>query len=82
MLIGIKRESKLLSGYNTFVFPYRRAEAGDPFVIDIEITECAYWPVDSLPRPLSNFTELCIRDVVTAQPVLLPVVFGPRRWLA
>jgi hypothetical protein len=29
-----------------------------------EISECAYWPVDALPRPMSDWTETRIRHGV------------------
>jgi 8-oxo-dGTP diphosphatase len=46
-----------------------------------EITACAYWPVDALPRPLSDFTERRIHDALRGRGALLPIAIEPRRWL-
>jgi hypothetical protein len=46
-----------------------------------EITACAYWPPDALPRPLSDFTLRRIQDGVIGPAPELPVTVGPRQWL-
>jgi 8-oxo-dGTP pyrophosphatase MutT (NUDIX family) len=46
-----------------------------------EITACAYWPPEALPRPISDFTTQRIKDALTGFNLPLPVTIGPRRWL-
>lgn len=51
-----------------------RIVAGVPGVADeAEITDCRYWPVDTLPRPMSNWTIRRIEDAVSGSPADLPV---------
>ena len=51
------------------------SEANSP-----EITQCVYWPLDALPRPISDFTLRRIRDTLEAVPKYsLPEVLGPSR---
>jgi 8-oxo-dGTP diphosphatase len=47
----------------------------------VEITECAYWSLDALPRSISDFTLRRILDAVSGISQPLPVNIGPRRWL-
>lgn len=47
-----------------------------------EITECAYWSPDALPRPISDFTVRRIQDAVTGPGMPLPAMIPPRQWLA
>jgi len=65
-----------------FVF-HCRAEAGAPPPVPTspEVTQCAYWPLDALPRPISDFTLRRIRDAVDGVPGLLPVPIGARQIL-
>jgi 8-oxo-dGTP diphosphatase len=46
-----------------------------------EITACAFWKLDELPRPISDFTVRRIEDAVSGAEQSLPVSIGPRRWL-
>jgi 8-oxo-dGTP pyrophosphatase MutT (NUDIX family) len=46
-----------------------------------EITECAYWSPDALPRPISDFTVRRIQDAVTKPGMPLPTMIEPRQWL-
>jgi 8-oxo-dGTP diphosphatase len=46
-----------------------------------EVSECRFWPVDDLPRPISDWTLMRIRDGVEREPMPLPTVIGPRVWL-
>jgi len=46
-----------------------------------EITACAYWPVELLPRPINDFTVRRIQDALHERGPALPVVIGPRQWL-
>jgi 8-oxo-dGTP pyrophosphatase MutT (NUDIX family) len=47
----------------------------------IEISETGHWPLDTLPRPISDFTVRRIQDAVKSLSPLLPVVISPRSWL-
>ena len=46
-----------------------------------EVTECAFWHPDDLPRPISDFTVRRVADAASGadQPLLLGI--GSRRWL-
>jgi ADP-ribose pyrophosphatase YjhB (NUDIX family) len=44
-----------------------------------EISEVGFWPLDELPRPISDFTERRIRDALSGAPVAV-VRIGARRW--
>lgn len=46
-----------------------------------EITECAFWYLDDLPRPISDFTVRRIEDAVSGAKQPLPAIVGPRQWL-
>jgi 8-oxo-dGTP pyrophosphatase MutT (NUDIX family) len=47
-----------------------------------EVTDCGYWPVDALPRPISDFTVRRIEDaLLEPAPGLLPVLVPPRTLL-
>ncbi len=45
-----------------------------------EISECAYWPPEVLPRPISDFTLLRIHDALAGAEYPLPTAVGPRQW--
>jgi 8-oxo-dGTP diphosphatase len=58
----------------------------DPTAVPVpdasEITELGYFSPDNLPRPISDFTVLRIRDALSSDSaVVLPTVIGPRQWL-
>jgi len=46
-----------------------------------EISECAFWPPDALPRPISDFTVRRIADAVSGVILPLPTVITTRQWL-
>ncbi|MCW3055546.1 MAG: hydrolase [Chthonomonadales bacterium] len=46
-----------------------------------EISECGFWPVNALPRPMSDWTVQRIQDAVEGKTFALPTVIGPRVWL-
>lgn len=50
------------------------------FQSDAEVTECAYWPTDALPHPISDFTIRRIEDALSDVGLQLPVNIGPRQW--
>jgi hypothetical protein len=51
----------------------------DPKPSSAEILDCAYWPVDTLPRPINDFTIQRIKDARSTMPVAFRVL-GPREW--
>lgn len=52
-----------------------------PRVTSPEVSECAFWAPESLPRPISDFTIRRIHDALSGQPPRLPVTISPRQWL-
>jgi 8-oxo-dGTP pyrophosphatase MutT (NUDIX family) len=46
-----------------------------------EISSCAYWSVDALPRPISDFTVRRILDAIADRGHPLPHIIEPRTWL-
>jgi ADP-ribose pyrophosphatase YjhB (NUDIX family) len=48
-----------------------------------EITECTYWSIDELPRPISDFTVSRIMDALEAanNMAVFPKIIGPRKWI-
>ena len=45
-----------------------------------EVDACAFWRPDGLPRPISDFTLLRIRDAMAGGTYPMPTLVGPRRW--
>jgi 8-oxo-dGTP diphosphatase len=54
---------------------------GDPVPSSPEISECAFWPLDALPRPISDFTVRRLEDALVDASETLPVPIPPRTWL-
>lgn len=46
-----------------------------------EISVCQFWPLDGLPRPISDFTIRRITDAASGIRLPLPAVMPPRQWL-
>ena len=46
-----------------------------------EISEAGWWPIDGLPRPISDFTERRIRDAIAPGSAVVGRV-ATRRWRA
>jgi 8-oxo-dGTP diphosphatase len=46
-----------------------------------EVDECVFWAPDNLPRPISDFTLLRIRDGMVGSKYPMPTLVGSRRWL-
>lgn len=71
------------TGMHHFVFVCRPIDGeAVPAVDGVEASECGYWPVDALPRPISDFTVQRIKDALQqsgAEPALVEI--GPRQWL-
>jgi 8-oxo-dGTP diphosphatase len=64
-----------------FVFRCERVEEAVPCPDLTEISECGFWPVNALPRPISDWTVLRIQDAVDGNQFALPTTIGPRVWL-
>lgn len=48
---------------------------------DSEVTENGYWSLESLPRPISDFTVRRIHDALFGQRQPLPIIILERQWL-
>ena len=64
-----------------FAFLCRRIGSETEFQFDAEVTECAYWSPQALPRPISDFTVRRIEEALAETSQLLPTIIGPRQWL-
>jgi 8-oxo-dGTP diphosphatase len=64
-----------------FVFLCRLDGSSEPKPSSAEISECAYWSLDSLPRPISDFTVRRIQDALREESQPLPIAIPPRTWL-
>jgi 8-oxo-dGTP diphosphatase len=64
-----------------FVLVRRRDPAQVPRPMPPEITDWGFWSPDELPRPMSDFTVLRIRDALEPSDSILPRSVGPRRSL-
>jgi 8-oxo-dGTP pyrophosphatase MutT (NUDIX family) len=62
-----------------FAFRCVLPDGPDPKPSSAEILDCAYWPVDTLPRPINDFTIQRIKDARSTMPVAFRVL-GPREW--
>jgi 8-oxo-dGTP pyrophosphatase MutT (NUDIX family) len=47
----------------------------------LEVSACQFWPIDELPRPISNFTIRRIADAASGSFLPLPVRFEGRTFL-
>ena len=64
-----------------FVFHCEREEtAAIPQADGAEISECAFWSPEALPRPISDWTVQRIRDAIAGRKFPLPQSIGPRIW--
>jgi ADP-ribose pyrophosphatase YjhB (NUDIX family) len=48
---------------------------------DAEVTEIGYWPLENLPRPISDFTVRRIHDALSGRGQPLPTIILERQWL-
>jgi ADP-ribose pyrophosphatase YjhB (NUDIX family) len=62
-----------------FVFRCGWHERLEPVASSPEVSDAGYWPLDDLPRPLSDFTERRIRDAALNGPVHVGRVIR-RQW--
>lgn len=77
-LTGIYYEPEI--DMHHFVFVCRATGSNEPKPADTEISECAYWPIEALPRPISDFTIRRIEDALNQTPISL-VIVPIRHWL-
>jgi len=63
-----------------FAFVCRQVDAAMPVASSPEILECDYWPVEALPRPISDFTTRRIDDARSIPRAIAVTPIGPRRW--
>jgi 8-oxo-dGTP diphosphatase len=62
-----------------FVFRCAWHDGLDPVVASPEISDARYWPLNSLPTPISDFTERRIRDAAAGEPARVARI-GRRHW--
>lgn len=63
-----------------FVFRCRWRDRLDPGASSPEVDDVRFWPLDGLPRPMSDLTERRIHDAALDGPVQVRRV-GGRQWL-
>jgi 8-oxo-dGTP pyrophosphatase MutT (NUDIX family) len=78
-LTGIYYEPEM--DQHHFAFRCRLPEGVAPHVSSAELLACDYWPVDTLPRPISDFTMRRIEDARAGGPPPSVAILGPRRWM-
>src|SRR5207249_1833228 len=64
-----------------FAFQCRLAAGAEPKASSPEILECGYWPLASLPRPMTDFTVRRISDAQSPSASIAVTVLPARRWL-
>ena len=86
---GLEVTVKELTGYYYelavdlvhFVFLCDAPKDAQPNPDQKEISDCAFWPVDGLPRPISDFTIRRVHDAIESKPLPLPTLIEERTWL-
>jgi ADP-ribose pyrophosphatase YjhB (NUDIX family) len=63
-----------------FVFKCRLVLSAEPRPVPPEITQCGYFALDNLPRPIHDFTVRRISDALDGAAPSIEVI-GPRKWL-
>ena len=74
-----ERQHKLAGHFLHFVFRTELLDGGVPAPDLEEISEAAFWPLDAMPAPMSDFTERRIRDALAGGTVVVGRVEG-RTW--
>jgi 8-oxo-dGTP pyrophosphatase MutT (NUDIX family) len=67
--------------HHHFVFLCRITPGAHPSAKSPEILACGYWPVNALPRPISDFTVRRIEDARAGLGPIAIAVVGRRRWI-
>jgi ADP-ribose pyrophosphatase YjhB (NUDIX family) len=87
---GVEAKPERLTGFyydpeqdaHHVVFRCRTAGDAEPAPSSDEISDVEFWPLDALPRPISDFTVRRVEDAVSSRlPELIPVAVPPRSWL-
>jgi 8-oxo-dGTP diphosphatase len=78
-ICGIYYEPK--TDQHHFAFVCRPVNEAMPRASSPEILDCGYWPLDALPKPVSDFTMRRIGDAGSTPPVIDVTAIGPRRWI-
>ena len=86
---GLDAEAESLTGIywnaerdaHHFVFLCRATDGHAPAPSSPEISDCAWFSPEELPRPISDFTTRRIQDALTARPQPLPIPVPPRTFL-
>jgi len=63
-----------------FVFACTVVDNQQPQPDTEEVTECKFFNVDDLPRPISDFTISRIKDAMNTDSDHLFYIIGPRQW--
>jgi 8-oxo-dGTP diphosphatase len=77
-LIGIYYEPN--HDMHHFVFICMVVDKQQPMPDSKEITECKYYNIDELPRPISDFTTMRIQEALNPDSNHLFHIIGPRQW--
>jgi 8-oxo-dGTP diphosphatase len=64
-----------------FAFICNMNENQQPQPDSKEVTECKYYSIDDLPRPISDFTIKRIQEALNPDNNNLFHIIGPRQWL-
>lgn len=64
-----------------FVFICKEVKNQPPQPDSTEITECKYFTINELPRPISDFTIMRIREALNPDSNQLFHIIGPRQWI-
>lgn len=64
-----------------FAFICHMNENQQPQPDSKEVTECKYYSIDDLPRPISDFTIKRIQEALNPDNNNLFHIIGPRQWL-
>lgn len=64
-----------------FAFVCTQVNEATPRASSPEILECGYWPLDALPKPISDFTTRRINDARSTPHVIAVTPIGRRRWI-
>jgi 8-oxo-dGTP diphosphatase len=46
-----------------------------------ENSDCGFWPVEALPRPISDYTVRRVHDVLTGRVLPMPAPLHVRNWI-
>ncbi|MFC9711341.1 NUDIX domain-containing protein [Paenibacillus sp. NPDC056933] len=63
-----------------FAFMCKAVHNQQPQPDAAEVTECKYYNVDDLPRPISDFTIARIQEALNTDSNQLFHIIGPRQW--